>query len=235
MTLLQQTADLINDAKCTVKANKYWEIMLPISVALDRAQGSEATISVSVETWHNLEIDLSTKSSAVKRCLQQIRDKALSGAHYLANIIDHRFRGRNLSEDEKKNAYDYLNSIWTELIQIVMAVEVGDQPFPSYLFQQIFQKVTSITWWKQALSSVENTQLQQKMMSFCVQLLTGVASTAGLERILSSFGLVQSKLRNRLGNEKAAKLIFLVTAFNINSIRTSRVGRLSTLYSILIG
>ena len=93
-----------------------------------------------------LEIDLSTKSSAVKRFFQQRREKVLSGAHYLANIIDHRFRGRNLSEDQKKNAYDYLNSSCTELIPIVTDVEVGDQPFPSYLFQQIFQKVTPITW-----------------------------------------------------------------------------------------
>ena len=32
-------------------------------------------------------------------------------------------------------------------------------------------------------------------------------SSAGLERLFSSFGLVHDKLRNRLGNERVAKLV----------------------------
>ena len=39
-------------------------------------------------------------------------------------------------------------------------------------------------------------------------------SSAGVERIFSTFGLVQSKLRNRLGNEKAGKLVYLIKQFN---------------------
>jgi hypothetical protein len=52
------------------------------------------------------------------------------------------------------------------------------------------------------------------MIDLCCQLFSAVASKAGLERIFSSFGLVHSKLRNRLGNEKAAKLTFLVRVLN---------------------
>ena len=33
------------------------------------------------------------------------------------------------------------------------------------------------------------------------------SSSAGLERLFSSFGFVHTKLRNRLGNEKVAKLV----------------------------
>ena len=32
-------------------------------------------------------------------------------------------------------------------------------------------------------------------------------SSAGLERLFSSFGLVHTKLRNRLGNERVARLV----------------------------
>jgi hypothetical protein len=46
------------------------------------------------------------------------------------------------------------------------------------------------------------------------QLLTAIASSASIERIFSTFGLVHSKLRNRLGTEKAAKLVFLFKHFN---------------------
>ena len=39
--------------------------------------------------------------------------------------------------------------------------------------------------------------------------LTASASNASVERIFSRFGLFHSKIRNRLGVKKAAKLVFL--------------------------
>ena len=44
--------------------------------------------------------------------------------------------------------------------------------------------------------------------------MTAKGSSAGIEIICSSFGLVQSKLRNRLGNEKAGKILYLFKHFN---------------------
>jgi len=52
------------------------------------------------------------------------------------------------------------------------------------------------------------------MLSVCYQLFSATATTAGLERIFSSYGLVHSKLRNKLGNKKAAKLTFLFKHLN---------------------
>ena len=71
-----------------------------------------------------------------------------------------------------------------------------------------------MTWWKVAAKCITDNDLQKQMLSLCTQLMSAVASTAGLERVLSTFGLVQSKLRNRLGNDKAAKITFLVRALN---------------------
>ena len=42
-----------------------------------------------------------------------------------------------------------------------------------------------------------------------VALQSAVASSAALERVFSSFGLVLTKLRNKLGLQKAAKLVFI--------------------------
>lgn len=44
-----------------------------------------------------------------------------------------------------------------------------------------------------------------------------VHKTAGIERLFSSFGLVHSKLRNKLGTEKAAKLVAIMRALNQHS------------------
>ena len=47
------------------------------------------------------------------------------------------------------------------------------------------------------------------------QLLTARASSAGIERIFSTFGFVHSKIRNRLGTNKAGKLVFLYKLLNM--------------------
>ena len=46
------------------------------------------------------------------------------------------------------------------------------------------------------------------------QLFTARASSAGIERVFSTFGLVHSKLRNRLGTQKAGKLVFMYKVLN---------------------
>ena len=42
-----------------------------------------------------------------------------------------------------------------------------------------------------------------------VVLYSAVVSSAALEHIFTSFGLVLTKLRNKLGLQKAAKLVFI--------------------------
>ena len=47
-------------------------------------------------------------------------------------------------------------------------------------------------------------------------LLCSVASSSDVERAFSTFDLVQSKLRNRLGVAKAGKLVFIYRVLNVN-------------------
>ena len=44
--------------------------------------------------------------------------------------------------------------------------------------------------------------------------MVATASIASVEKVFSRFGLVHSKLQNRLGMEKAGKLIFIYKAIN---------------------
>ena len=70
--------------------------------------------------------------------------------------------------------------------------------------------LTSLEWWKS-----QEKDIQDKIILDIVErLLTSVASSAGVERAFSTFGVVHSKLRNQLGIEKAAKLFFLYKNFN---------------------
>ena len=57
-------------------------------------------------------------------------------------------------------------------------------------------------------------QLEKEMIDIITNLLTSVASSASVERIFSTFGFVNSAVRNRLGIDKAGKLVFLFRALN---------------------
>lgn len=191
--------------------------MLPIAVALDKVQKSSTMIATSVEIWHALANDLQSQPGSVRKQISARRDMALGPVHYLANMLDHRYLGKNLDDAQKSCAYEHFaNSCHAALIPIVVAVQHGET-FPQYLFKDSFKSVTPMTWWKVAAQTIPNTDtapLRQQMIELCCQLFTAAASTAGLERIFSSFGLVHSKLRNRLGNDKAAKLTFMFRALN---------------------
>ena len=56
---------------------------------------------------------------------------------------------------------------------------------------------------------------RKHIMSLVEQLFTARASTSGIERIFSTFGLVHSKLCNRLQIQKAGKLVFLYKFLNM--------------------
>ena len=77
------------------------------------------------------------------------------------------------------------------------------RPFPEYAFlPSVVQNVSPDNWW------MHHQFVDDKTMPFIVSLLTAKASSAGVERIFSSFGFIRSTLRNRLGNEKAGFFYF---------------------------
>ena len=85
------------------------------------------------------------------------------------------------------------------------AIAFGSQstPFPPYMF-----KATSlhpVIWWK----GVNNIGLPEGCISTLIDLHTACAPSAPIERVFASFGLVHSKIRNRLGNDKTLKLVFV--------------------------
>ena len=73
--------------------------------------------------------------------------------------------------------------------------------------------MSSLEWWN-SLDLVDDSE--KKIIQ---RLLTAVAFSFGVERIFSTFGLVQSKLRNKLGTDKAAKLVFLFKEYNGKKIK----------------
>ena len=92
----------------------------------------------------------------------------------------------------------------------VVNFQAQSGPFKPYMLSDdILQKCTPLAWWHSQSSAVDS-----KTLLMCDQLLGAVCSSAGIERIFSTFGFVHSKVRNRLGTEKAAKLVFVYRLLN---------------------
>lgn len=112
---------IVNDSQVTMNAVDFLKRLSPISIALDRMQRNSSTIAVAVEIWHKLRLDLDDQPLNVKKCFENRKAMALYGAHY-ANMIDHRFLGKNLSNTEKKEGFEYINQNDKNFVPFVMAL-----------------------------------------------------------------------------------------------------------------
>ena len=117
--------------------------------------------------------------------------------------------------EEKEDAIEYASSKWPFLTPIVMEFQGQSSPFIPCKFQDsVVDSLSPVEWWS-SFSGV----LDDEILSVMAKLHTAVASSAGVERVFHSFGLVQSKLRNRLGTEKASRLVFVYKAFNPKALQ----------------
>ena len=181
-----EVIDVVNDSKLVSSAKKYLEVMKPIVVALDRVQRNDTTIAVAVEVWERLARELQHQSQDVCFHYKKRMDMALGPVHYLANILDHRFQRRHLTDEQKHVAYQYLDEVDPCLTPVALAVQSSSDPFPGYLFRESMKSVLPQTWWKVALSSLEGSDFQEQkkpLQLLTDQLLTATASTAGPERV----------------------------------------------------
>lgn len=189
----------------------------PIAVALDCIQKNTCTIAEAVHIWKTLEIKLkdvdNNKSNLT--AFNQRYQQAMGAFHFLAYQVDPRFCGKNLTDLERKESFAFANEKYSpEFISVLMKFLGKSDPFYEFLFSEdVLSKISPLDWWKSHFFSSKNEKIDHMNQAFS-QLLTARASTASIERIFSTYGLVQSKLRNRLGNDKAAKLVFIYKSFN---------------------
>ncbi|XP_073493817.1 uncharacterized protein [Phyllobates terribilis] len=222
MTLCEENRDKI-DGTVTAKIlniglKRNVEHMLsflkPISQALNKIQKNSCFIADAVEIWKELSEHLKTELHMDRIKLPAVNKRmgqALTPAHFLATIVNIQYQGQNLSAEEEELAMTWVSSNHPSLMPTIINFRAKGEPFKKYMFaEDILRKVTPVNWWKSL------KRLDLETVQVMISLLTAVASSAGVERIFSSFGLIHSKLRNRLGPNKAGKLVFLFQIMNRN-------------------
>ena len=104
-------------------------------------------------------------------------------------------------QDEARNVLIVQNpSLLPQLYQFQGKAE----PFLASIFA-CTNALKPVLWWRTVKSS--KNIVSNELCEIAIRLLSLTSSSAAIERIFSSFGLIVTKLRNRLGTEKAAKLV----------------------------
>ena len=92
------------------------------------------------------------------------------------------------------------------LLPALCCFQTQSTPFPGSMFSTMcVQNLNPTVWWDCVKKTGDGVPAE--LCDLASLLLKLPASSASIERIFSNFGNVQSKLRNRLGIDKAAKLV----------------------------
>ncbi|CAG4946252.1 unnamed protein product [Parnassius apollo] len=144
---------------------------------------------------------------------------AMTPAHLAAHILDPKYRGEGLDEEEDTMGMEFIDLSYPQAIKDVLTYRAMSFPFKDYMFKEDLLKRTYVSVWWRSLGS----KIDPGMINLTNQVYTATASCARIERLFSTFGLVHSKLRNRLGTKKAAKLVTVMRALNPGSRGSSYV------------
>ena len=88
---------------------------------------------------------------------------------------------------------------------------------PSMFSEDVLNMFPSAKWWNfMAIRTKKRNNLPSDFCKFNSNLLSCPASSAVIEQIFSTFGMVWSKLRNCLGPDKAVKLVKIYISLHSN-------------------
>lgn len=209
-------ADVLRIVQCSdfkIQVEDYQKKLKRISIALDKVQKDDCNLGESVEIWLELKEFLTGCPECSENEFNHYQKRfemAMTPSHFLANLLHPLYKGERLSENQMEIAMEYVDSLHPAVMPEILKYKAQSSPFQKYRFKKdVIQSLTPQIWWMSFQNSIS-----EDMKLLCNQLFSAVASSAGIERMFSSFGLVHSKMRNKLGNEKAAKLTAIFKHLN---------------------
>ena len=140
---------------------------------------------------------------------------ALTDSHLLANLLDPRYSGKKLTATEREKAVQLIRDDCPDFTSLYMKFKTKSSPFNDQFFaNSTLDSINPRDWWRYFVADMPISTNRCSPKRLIEVLFTAVSSSAGVERIFSIYGLVQNDLRNRLGNEKTAKLVSIYKFLN---------------------
>ena len=172
-----------------------------VGKCLDKLQGDSATLADACHEWLGLMKDKNLMQ--YKNQIAARMKAALQPFHFLAYMTDPKYKGERLNDQQKEQARNWLHAKLPDRLSSLIAFEAETEPYPASFFK--VKDLKASVWWK---GLTKSKKLPTDFVRLMIQLQCAPPSSASIERIFSNFGLVHSKLLNRLGVEKATKLVF---------------------------
>ena len=187
-TVFRQARDLADQLK-------------PVAVAIDKAQRDSTGLADACRIFMDLLQDplLEPHSTALQNHFKQ----AIKPCHLVAYKFHPQYRGAGLSTEQEESVADWLLHKDPAYLEILLAFDGKAAPFPSFVFKTTLTTTTGVTWW----GALRKYPFPEGFVDCMLQLQSACASSASIERVFSTFGHIHSKLRNKLGVQKAAKLV----------------------------
>lgn len=176
--------------------------------ALNKLQTDSCTLAQTAEIWFNIleSEDLSSYQKNIKERFEQ----ALTPMHFLANMTDPALLGKRLTKEQESAAEQFIKE-WNPAFDVSLKMfQIKDaEYYPESMFSKnVVESIEARKWWKVMFRKAEkNPHLNSDFCKFLEDLHSITSTSASIERIFSTFGLVWSKLRNKLGCENAKKLV----------------------------
>ena len=190
--MFQQVSDLAN-------------MLRPVATTLDLGQSDKTTIADACNIFMNLLNELVLQDHRDK--VQKRFDFVIKPCHLVAYMFHPKYLGAGLTLKQIETVKEWLICKDEAFLPAAIAFQAEAIPFSASFFTTRGRASNPVTWWKALNSSP--TGLPDGFIDFMMAVQSAVVSSAALERVFSNFELVLTKLRNKLGLQKAAKLVFI--------------------------
>lgn len=210
------------------------EILQPIAVALDFMEGNTCNIATCTLIWKDLERTLrnTLRDNSAKKIFNSRYQSSVTPAHLAAFLLSPKMAMEivpiksktklinvdhvKLSEEECASALEFLeDNFKLAFMSMFFKYQACTLPFQGQAFSNdVRASLTDSEWW--TAQSKMSEEIIGVHLNDIKRLTTAVASSAGVERTFSKFGLNHTKLRNKLGVEKCGKLVFVSQQINNN-------------------
>ena len=216
--------------QCILDDDLFWpqvdsilSILLPISIGISAAESDETRLSDAHEIFARIESQLcehlrmsclnNVEIKTIKTVFSSRKAFCLYPVHCASNLLDPRYKGKTLTAVEVSEAIHIINCIadWLKIDQGSILSCLAEYRTGTGFFglvSNINLTCPPAIWWQGIASN-------EPLCPIASRLLSVPCSSAACERNWSSFGLIHTKLRNKLLSGRVEKLVAIRSNLNI--------------------
>ena len=178
-------ANLINNICLNREAKNLQAQLQPIATSLDKLQSEESNIADTCEEWNML---LEVEELSYHKCkIKERYRQAVTPIHLLANILHPKYMGQGLTSKQQEEARNVLIEQNPSLLPQLYQFQAIAEPFQASIFA-CTNALKPVIWWRTIKSS--KNMVSNELCEIDIGLLSLPSSSAAIERIFSSFGLI---------------------------------------------